>query len=99
MSHARLSLVVLYSEHLEECRAFYAALGLPLVPEKHGTGPDHYAAELGETVVELYPAGGRPTGRARIGLDVEGAAADPPLTPGRHLLTDPDGRTVDVLAH
>ncbi|WP_017612932.1 VOC family protein [Nocardiopsis salina] len=99
MPRARVSLVVLYTEHLEECRAFYAALGVPLVPEQHGTGPEHYAAELGKTVVELYPAAGRPTGRARLGLDVEAAETDPPLAPGRHLLTDPDGRTVDVLAH
>jgi lactoylglutathione lyase len=35
---------------------FYRALGLQLTQEQHGNGPVHYACELGETVLELYPA-------------------------------------------
>ncbi|KOU40293.1 guanosine polyphosphate pyrophosphohydrolase [Streptomyces sp. WM6373] len=90
-----IDLLVIHTTRLEECRAFYAGLGLDLVPEKHGTGPDHYAATFADGgVLELYPATRRPeTGYLRLGLtaptrDAEGR------TPGRHNLTDPDGRTV-----
>lgn len=97
---ARMTLLVLYSPQIEECRRFYEDLGLPLVPERHGQGPDHYAAVLADgAVFELYPARpGRRTDALRLGLAVDGAAATPPLTPGRHLLKDPDGRTVEVHA-
>ncbi|QNE29843.1 VOC family protein [Streptomyces sp. INR7] len=90
-----IDLIVIHTNRLEECRAFYAGLGLDLVPEKHGTGPDHYAAVFADGgVLELYPATRRPeTGYLRLGLtapthDAEGR------TPGRYTLTDPDGRTV-----
>jgi len=33
-----------------------------------------------------------------LGLAVDGRSATPPLTPGHHLLTDPDGRTVEAHA-
>ncbi|WP_017540632.1 VOC family protein [Nocardiopsis halophila] len=95
----RMPLLVLYTERLEECRDFYGALGLAFEREKHGDGPEHYAAVLADgTVFELYPAGARPTGRLRLGLDIDGGRARPPLAPGRHVLTDPDGRKVDVAA-
>jgi hypothetical protein len=97
---ARVTLLVLYSPRLEECRCFYENLGLDFTAERHGQGPGHYAAVLaGDTVFELYPAGpGRQTDMLRLGLAVDGATADPPLAPGRHLLNDPDGRTVEVQA-
>jgi hypothetical protein len=37
---------------------------------------------------------GRETGILRLGLAIPGASATLPLTPGHHLLTDPDGRTI-----
>lgn len=97
---ASLTLLVLYSERLEECRDFYARLGLDPVVEQHGHGPRHYAADLpGGTVLELYPAtAARVTGAARLGLTVPGGTAEPPLARGRHVLVDPDGRKVDVQA-
>ncbi|MDX3512630.1 hypothetical protein PV755_27525 [Streptomyces caniscabiei] len=50
-------------------------------------------------MLELYPARpDRRTDALRLGLAVDGARAVPPLPPGRHLLTDPDGRTVEVHA-
>ncbi|MEY9210841.1 VOC family protein [Thermobifida halotolerans] len=87
-----LNLVVIYTERLEECRAFYAGLGLDLVAERHGSGPAHYAAVLADgAVVELYPCGDRAaTGRLRLGLTVSGAPPEP------RTLRDPDGRTVEV---
>lgn len=97
---ARVTLLVLYSPRLEECRRFYENLGLRLTAERHGQGPEHYAAVLGDgAVFELYPAGpDRQTDALRLGLAIDGATATPPLPEGRHLLTDPDGRTVEVHA-
>ncbi|MFE9423537.1 VOC family protein [Kitasatospora sp. NPDC006697] len=88
---AGLALLVLYTARLEECREFYAGLGLPLRPERHGGSPAHYAAELpGGLVLELYPAGpGRESGPVRLGFTVPGVTE-------RRLLTDPDGRTVEL---
>ncbi|MFH8632456.1 VOC family protein [Streptomyces lydicus] len=97
-----IGLVVLYTERLEACRDFYAGLGLTFQRERHGEGPEHYAAVLGEGVVELYPASSaRPaTGSLRLGLVVsakDAAAARPARPAGRQIVTDPDGRTVEVL--
>ncbi|MDW8808090.1 hypothetical protein P1P68_25720 [Streptomyces scabiei] len=39
---------------------------------------------------------GRQTDALQLGLRVDGARITPRLSPGRHLLTDPDGRTVEV---
>ena len=97
---ARATLLVLYCGHLEECRDFYGALGLSFADEQHGQGPKHYAAVLTDGMVfELYPARpDRESGTLRLGFTITGADATPPLAPGRHRLTDPDGRTVEVLA-
>jgi hypothetical protein len=88
------TLVVIYTERLLECAAFYRLLGMPLRSERHGNGPTHYAAELDGLVLELYPASARrpATGSLRLGFT---STADA-FAPGRHLLTDPDGRTVDL---
>ncbi|MEU6223315.1 glyoxalase/bleomycin resistance/dioxygenase family protein [Streptomyces sp. NPDC047042] len=95
---ARVTLLVLYSPRLEECRRFYEGLGLRFTAERHGQGPEHYAAVLGDgAVFELYPAGpDKQTGALRLGLTIDGSRAAEPLVRGRHLLTDPDGRTVEV---
>ncbi|GAA5051955.1 catechol 2,3-dioxygenase-like lactoylglutathione lyase family enzyme [Thermocatellispora tengchongensis] len=92
------TLIVIYTDHLRECAAFYSGLGLPLQAEQHGNGPEHHAAELGTMVVELYPATEhRPaTGSLRLGFRLPHHAAPRDLPPGRHLLTDPDGRTIDL---
>ena len=99
-SSIRTTLLVLYSPRLEECRRFYGDLGLRFATEQHGQGPRHYAATLADgTVFEIYPARpGRETGALRLGLTITGAAATPPLAPGRHLIEDPDGRTIDILS-
>ena len=94
----RVTLLVLYCERLEECRLFYANLGLDFAAEQHGQGPGHYAAVLsGGTVFELYPVrAGLEKSALRLGLAIDGSAATPPLASGRHRLTDPDGRVVEV---
>lgn len=94
----RTTLLVLYSPRMEECRNFYRGLGLTFATEQHGQGPRHYAAVLADgSVFEIYPARpDRRTGDLRLGLAVNGSTTAPPLAPGRHLLTDPDGRVVEV---
>ncbi|MCM2393177.1 VOC family protein [Streptomyces albipurpureus] len=68
----RSTTLVIYTHDLEGCRDFYAGFGLPLVREKHGSGPVHYAAESADGFVfEVYPAKDQqPTGRARLGFSV-----------------------------
>lgn len=90
-----LELAVIYTTRLDACRDFYRGIGLDLVRERHGSGPEHYATTLADGgVLELYPAGGRPeTGYLRLGLTAPPKGAGF-LPPGRHTLTDPDGRTV-----
>ncbi|MFF3213291.1 glyoxalase/bleomycin resistance/dioxygenase family protein [Streptomyces sp. NPDC002886] len=100
-SAVRVSLLVLYTTRWEECRRFYGDLGLAFTAERHGRGPEHYAAVLPDgMVIELYPArDDRLTGALRLGLAVpafDGSAGG--LAPGRHRLVDPDGRTVEVTA-
>jgi hypothetical protein len=94
----RATLLVLYSPQVEACRRFYGDLGLEFTAEQHGQGPRHFAAVLADgTVFEIYPASPeRQTGALRLGFAVDGDAVTPALVPGRHLLTDPDGRTVEV---
>ncbi|GAA3736589.1 hypothetical protein GCM10022205_23190 [Spinactinospora alkalitolerans] len=79
---------------------FCGALGLGFERERHGRGPQRYAAVLPDgTVFEIYPATvERRTGAVRLGFGVDGAALDPPSRPGRHPLTAPDGRTAEVHA-
>ena len=54
-SATKMNLLVLRVADLEASRAFYAALGLELRPERHGTGPLHYSCMMQQTVMELYP--------------------------------------------
>lgn len=95
------TLLVIYTESLDQCRAFYQGLGLRFVSEQHGSGPRHWAAVLaGGMVLELYPAvADRVTRDVRLGFSVPMSVPDPPLPIGRHLRTDPDGRTVEVEVH
>ena len=98
---ARVTLLVLYTPQLEECRNFYAGLGLAFTAEQHGRGPAHYAAVIADgTVFELYPSRpGRQVSSLRLGIAIEGSAASPPFDKGHHQVTDPDGRTVEIDAH
>lgn len=50
-----ISFFVIHSDDLDLSVRFYSALGLSFVKEKHGNGLEHYAAELGQTVLEIYP--------------------------------------------
>ena len=100
-THAAMALVVIYTDRLEECRGFYTALGVAFVEEQHSGGPVYYTATFPNgLVLELYRATAtRPaTGALRLGLVVPTEHLSPALDPGRHLRTDPDGRTVEIQA-
>jgi len=51
---------------------FYSRLGLKFTRHQHGSGPEHFAAELGSGVFELYPLAseGPSTLGTRIGFSV-----------------------------
>jgi hypothetical protein len=53
--------------------AFYSRLGLQFTRHRHGTGPEHFSAELPSCVFELYPksADDPSTLGTRIGFTVE----------------------------
>ncbi len=53
----RLNLLVLRSLDMPTAVSFYQLLGLKFKPEKHGTGPEHYSSQIGDVVLEIYPAG------------------------------------------
>ena len=72
MNDIALNLVVLRSPDMPRAVEFYSRLGLHFTRHQHGSGPEHYAAELGSGVFELYPlsADGSSTLGTRIGFSV-----------------------------
>ncbi len=67
-----LTLVVIRSRDLDRLATIYSALGLQFTRHRHGKGPEHLSATLGETVFEIYPAT-RPeesTAATRLGFSV-----------------------------
>jgi lactoylglutathione lyase len=55
MSGATLKLLVLKTGQVEELRTFYGMIGVPLLQEQHGGGPVHYAGQIGDAILEVYP--------------------------------------------
>lgn len=72
MTDVSLNLVMLRSPNLARAGAFYSRLGLRFTAHRHGTGPEHFAAELPGCIFELYPLapGGLSTVGTRIGFRV-----------------------------
>jgi len=54
-SQVLLNLVVIRSADIERAAAFYKELGLVMIKQQHGNGPEHYSAQLGITIFEIYP--------------------------------------------
>ena len=48
--------LTLYSKKTGQTQAFYTALGVDLLEERHGNGPLHVAAELGILALEVFDA-------------------------------------------
>lgn len=112
MNTAALNLVVLRSSDMERAAAFYSRLGLQFTKHRHGNGPEHFAAELGDAVFELYPLSpdGPSTLGIRIGFRVRSLDAilaglgDAVIAPAkdsewgrRAVIVDPDGHRVELL--
>jgi lactoylglutathione lyase len=55
MNSIALNLVMLRASDLAKAEAFYSLLGLSFSRHRHGTGPEHLAAELEGCVFEIYP--------------------------------------------
>jgi lactoylglutathione lyase len=70
------NLVVIRCSDLAQSRRFYEALGLRFDVERHGSGPEHFSADVGGVVFELYPRGTGPASTGvRIGFRVPSLAA------------------------
>ena len=103
MSNVRLNLIVLYSPDIDRLRAFYTLLGLELEQEQHERGPLHYAAQAGETVVEIYPqsaVANADVSAIRLGFDVAwiDAVLDSLLSAGGKLVTGPQETQRGIVA-
>jgi len=95
-----MSLIVLYTERMQECVGFYRTLGLDFTIERHGAGPEHFATVLTDgTVFEIYPPrDGHTTGPLRLGLTLTPSQSRTLIPSGTRTLTDPDGRCIQVLS-
>ena len=71
-----LNLLVLRVPDIERAANFYSVFGFTFTKHAHGKGPEHYAAELGPLVFELYPqmSAENSTKDTRIGFQVSDAA-------------------------
>ena len=70
-SPVSLNLVVVYASDVDAAIQFYGCLGLKFQSEQHGSGPKHYAATMGDAVLEIYPvANGGGHGIVRLGFHV-----------------------------
>ena len=70
-----LNLVVIRSADLDRSARFFAALGVRLAPERHGSGPEHLAGQVGAAVLEVYPPDGvGSTTGVRLGFRVPSVA-------------------------
>jgi predicted enzyme related to lactoylglutathione lyase len=55
MNAVALNLLVLRAAEMNRLVDFYSALGLHFERHSHGRGVEHYAAQLGDSVFEIYP--------------------------------------------
>lgn len=56
LSAPKLRLIVIRTMDVERLVAFYGCIGIQFTEEQHGGGPRHFAAQLFDVVVEIYPA-------------------------------------------
>jgi catechol 2,3-dioxygenase-like lactoylglutathione lyase family enzyme len=74
MASVSLRLLVLKTPQVDRLRDFYQAIGIELAEEQHGNGPVHYAGQVGNAVLEIYPMkneGGTADTTTRLGFAVE----------------------------
>jgi lactoylglutathione lyase len=73
MGNVTLSLVVLKTRQIDALRSFYGSLGIEMAQEQHGKGPVHFAGQVGDVVLEVYPLpedGPPADGTTRLGFGV-----------------------------
>ncbi|MFO0937638.1 MAG: VOC family protein [Gemmataceae bacterium] len=73
MGSVKLSLIVLKTRQVDALRKFYRSLWIELIMEQHGNGPVHFAGQIGEVLLEVYPLPneGTPTDTStRLGFTV-----------------------------
>jgi lactoylglutathione lyase len=72
-----INLVVIRCADIEIAARFYSSLGLFFAKEKHGEGPEHYAACVDGFVFEIYPLkeGDPPTTGLRLGFEIDAVDA------------------------
>jgi lactoylglutathione lyase len=76
MADFALTLVVIHSADVEQAVRFYRMLGLSFAKERHGSGLDHFACEIGPTVFEIYPCGPEPSAPSAVRLGFRVASLD-----------------------
>ena len=90
-----LNLVVLRSANIDQAMAFYSKLGLNFIKHRHGTGPEHYSAELVGAVlncihrVKIKALRDYPTAVISQPKDSEWGR--------RAIVADPDGHRIELL--
>ena len=74
MSAPFLNLLVLRAPDIEKAQRFYSLLGFSFTKHAHGSGPEHYAADTGSQVLEIYPQtdAESSTKSTRVGFRVRG---------------------------
>ena len=55
MAQPGFKLIVIRTGDVQRLVKFYRSLGMTFTEEQHGSGPRHFAAELGGVVFEIYP--------------------------------------------
>ncbi|QQS22657.1 hypothetical protein IPM19_03425 [bacterium] len=107
---ARLLSMVVYTRQLSRMRDFYKAIGLDLIEEKHGDGPQHFSCKMNNVLIEFYPSeqyqsryrfefGTKELGmvikRLILGSFTQSAQVSDFEKRGLHIV-DPDGNTVII---
>lgn len=54
------SVYVIRTDQPDRLMSFFAGLGLSFKAEKHGKGPEHWACQVGDFVLEIYPLKKKP---------------------------------------
>jgi len=79
-SPPQINLVLIRSKNIELAADFYRVLGVVLVKEKHGNGPEHYSSCENKVVFEIYPLANEQNSMGtRIGFmldDLDGCIID-----------------------
>ncbi len=103
-----LSLLVLRCRDIETSKSFYENFGMKFIKEKHGKGAEHFAAELNEFVLELYPLKqGQEIDPSRLGFSFENKPGTLDLLKTNNsglgleesnstTIQDPDGRKIEI---